>query len=83
MIIVWHDNFNAAVSASGGNAAMITGILIIIWAVIIARRCGPAELSCTGRQTANRYFAQYSTAIPSPAKSNAVSKSLDRGIIDL
>jgi uncharacterized protein len=51
MVIIWHGTFNAAVSASGGNIAMITSIMVIIWAVIIARRCGPAELSCAGKHT--------------------------------
>jgi hypothetical protein len=51
MVIVWHDTFNASVSASEGNMAMITGIMVIISAVIIARRCGPAGLSCAGKHT--------------------------------
>ena len=51
MVIIWHGTFNAAVSATGGNIAMITSIMVIIWAVVISQRCGPAELSCTGKHT--------------------------------
>jgi len=51
MVIVWHGTFNAAVSATGGNIAMITSIMVIIWAIIVARHCSPAELSHTGKHT--------------------------------
>jgi len=49
MVIVWHSTFNAAVSATGGNIAMITSIMVIIWAVIVARLYGTAKLSHSGK----------------------------------
>jgi membrane protease YdiL (CAAX protease family) len=51
MTIIWHGTFNAATSATEGNVAMIISIMVIIWGVVIARRCGPAELSCAGKHT--------------------------------
>ena len=51
MVVVWHGTFNAAVSATGGNIAMITSIMVIIWAIIVARRYGPADLSPVGKHT--------------------------------
>ena len=51
MVVIWHGTFNAAASATGGNIAMITSIMVIIWAVIVSRRYGPAELSRNGKHT--------------------------------
>jgi hypothetical protein len=51
MVVVWHGTFNAAVSATAGNTAMITSIMVIIWAMIVARRYGPANLSPVGKHT--------------------------------
>jgi len=45
MVALWHATFNAAVTAGEGNVAMITSLLVIIWAVIILRHNSKEHLS--------------------------------------
>jgi uncharacterized protein len=49
MVIIWHGTFDGAVSATGGNIAMIASIMVIIWAIVVVRHYGVAELSRIGK----------------------------------
>jgi len=51
MVAIWHGTFNAAVAATGGNIGMITSIMVIIWAIIVAKRYGPSDLSPVPKHT--------------------------------
>lgn len=51
IVIIWHGTYNAAVAAAAGNIAMITSFMVIIWAIIIARRYGPATFSSIEKHT--------------------------------
>jgi len=51
MVVVWHGTFKAAVSATTGYIPMITSIMVIIWAIIVARRYGPINLSPVAKHT--------------------------------